>query len=146
MVTTNGVTDFATGGRRVTVADGSIDVQALAEADVLAKAGTGVWSTAEIPQGVKTVRVEAGTLRLAPPIVATSVPPVIGSVPNADFEKTSGSLGAGAQGYGLTQSGLSCRERRSLEIGATNQVDKGAGLARPARLARRRFRCPRAGV
>ncbi|MGI6389703.1 MAG: hypothetical protein ACOX7Q_05835 [Kiritimatiellia bacterium] len=68
-VTTNGAADFATGGRRVTVADGSIGVQTLAEAGVLAKAGAGVWSTAEIPQGVKTVRVEAGTLRLAPPIV-----------------------------------------------------------------------------
>lgn len=131
-ITTNSAADFATGGRRVTVTDGSIGVQTLTEAGVLAKAGAGVWSTAEIPQGVKTVRVEAGTLRLAPPIVSARAPLVIGNAPNADFEKTSGSMGAGAWGYGSSNAEWTFMpQTRITEIGATNQVDKGAGLATP---------------
>jgi len=131
-ITTNSAADFATGGRRVTVADGSIGVQTLTEAGVLAKAGAGVWSTAEIPQGVKTVRVEAGALRLAPPTVSARAPLVTGNVPNADFEKTSGSMGAGAWGYGWSGAEWTFMPRTQItEIGMTNQVDKGAGLATP---------------
>ncbi|MDD2349217.1 MAG: hypothetical protein PHS50_13275, partial [Kiritimatiellae bacterium] len=53
-VTTNGAADFAAGGRRVTAAGGGVAVQTLAETGVLAKDGSGVWCTAEIPQGVTT--------------------------------------------------------------------------------------------
>ncbi len=131
-VTTNSAADFAAGGRRVTAADGSIGVQALAEAGVLAKDGAGVWSTAEIPQGVKTVRVEAGALRLAPPTVSARAPLVTGGVPNADFEKTSGSMGAGAWGYGSGGAEWTFMPRTQItEIGSSTLVDKGSGLATP---------------
>lgn len=130
-VTTNGAADFAAGGRRVTAAGGSVAVQALAEVGVLTKDGAGVWSTAEIPQGVKAVRVEAGVLRLAPPAVPRAAF-VVGGVPNANFERTSGSLGAGAWGY--NQAGADWTfmpQTKFTEIGLTNQVDKGSGLATP---------------
>jgi hypothetical protein len=131
-ITTNSAADFATGGRRVTVTDGSIGVQTLTEAGVLAKAGAGVWSTAEIPQGVKTVRVEAGALRLAPPTVSARAPCVTGNVPNDNFEKTSGSMGAGVWGYGWSGAEWAfMRQTKITEIGMTNLVDKGAGLATP---------------
>ncbi|HRR35225.1 MAG TPA: hypothetical protein P5026_14075 [Kiritimatiellia bacterium] len=131
VVTTNGAVDFAVGGRRVTAAGGSVGVQTLAEAGVLAKDGAGVWSTAEIPQGVTTVRVEAGTLCLAPPAVPRAAF-TVGSVPNADFEQTSGSMGAGAWMYNPTSAEWAFMPSTKItEIGVTNQVDKGSGLATP---------------
>lgn len=130
-VTTNGAADFAAGGRRVTAAGGGVAVQTLAETGVLAKDGSGVWCTAEIPQGVTTVRVEAGTLCLAPPAVPRAAF-VTGSVPNADFERTSGSMGAGAWGYNPSGAEWTFMPSTKItEIGATNQVDKGSGLATP---------------
>ncbi|MBP8801987.1 MAG: hypothetical protein KBI41_10675, partial [Kiritimatiellae bacterium] len=131
VITTNGAADFAAGGRRVTAAGGSVGVQTLAEAGVLAKDGAGVWCTAEIPQGVTTVRVEAGTLCLAPPAVPRAAF-TVGGVPNADFERTSGSMGAGAWGYNPSGAEWTFMPSTKItEIGVTNQVDKGSGLATP---------------
>ncbi len=131
VITTNGAADFAAGGRRVTAAGGSVGVQTLAEAGVLAKDGAGVWSTAEIPQGVTTVRVEAGTLCLVPPAVPRAAF-TVGGVPNADFERTSGSMGAGAWGYNPSGAEWTFMPSTKItEIGVTNQVDKGSGLTTP---------------
>lgn len=130
-VTTNGAADFAAGGRRVTATGGGVAVQTLAETGVLAKDGSGVWCTAEIPQGVKTVRVEAGALRLAPS-TAPRAAFVTGSVPNADFEQTSGSMGAGAWMYNPTGAEWTFMPSTKItEIGTSTLVDKGSGLATP---------------
>jgi len=129
-VTTNGAADFAAGGRRVTAVGGSVGVQTLAEAGVLAKDGAGVWSATEIPQGVKTVRVEAGALRLAPS-TAPRAAFVAGSVPNADFERT-GSMGSAIWVYNPTGAEWTFMPSTKItEIGTSTLVDKGSGLATP---------------
>lgn len=126
-VTTNAVADFAAGGRRVTVVDGTYTCTSNAETGVLAKNGTGEWAVSQVPDGVKTFRVEEGSVRMMPRLDASGAL-VAATVPNPSFE-TTGSLGNGS--YAYNPSGASwtfMSQTKITEIDSTNQVDKGSGL------------------
>ena len=118
-------------GRRARVTAGAAASRAdLAEAACWPRRGGRVVPRGD-PQGVKTVRVEAGTLCLAPPAVPRAAF-TVGSVPNADFEQTSGSMGAGAWMYNPTSAEWAFMPSTKItEIGTSTLVDKGSGLATP---------------
>jgi len=129
-VSTNAAADFAAGGRRVTVADGSYACTTNLEAGVLAKDGAGEWAVANVPDGVKTVRVEGGTLRVMPRPAAAHGVSVGGTIPNPSFE-TTGALGSGSWAYSPSGAQWTFMPQTKItEIDSTNQVDKGAGLVR----------------
>ena len=129
-VTTNAAADFAAGGKRVSVAGGSYTCAANGEAGVLTKDGAGEWAVARVPAGVKTVKVENGTLRVMPRPAVTRGAFLPATVPNPSFE-TTGSLGTGSWGYNPSGAQWTFMPQTKItEIDSTNQVDKGSGLVK----------------
>jgi hypothetical protein len=117
---------LAAAGRRLTAAAGVFSEEATAEAGVLAKAGADAWTLAAVPADVKTVRVEAGTLRFSPRRAVTKPAAVSAVVPNADFE----AWGTGStSSYGAALAGWTFEASTKMTDGAT-QVDRGSGVAR----------------
>lgn len=128
-VTTNAA-DFAAGGRRVSVAGGSYTCATNGATGVLTKDGAGEWTVARVPAGVKTVKVENGTLRVMPRPSVTRGAFVLATVPNPSFE-TVGSMGTASWAYSPSGAQWTFMPQTKItEIGLTNQVDKGSGLVK----------------
>ena len=118
--------DVAAGGRRLTASAG-VFVTAAEESGVLAKDGDGTWALSSVPPDVGTLRVEDGTLRIAPRRAATAAPAVSAAVPNADFEAW-GSGEAWSRGATTVLAGWTFDGGRMME--GTGEVDYGSGVAR----------------
>ncbi|MDA3925440.1 MAG: hypothetical protein PF904_12150 [Kiritimatiellae bacterium] len=127
-VSTNAAIDFATSGKQINVTEGTYTCTTLAQAGILSKIGSGTWTVAEIPASVTTVKVEAGSLRIAPRAATGDDTFVAGTVTNPSFELP-GTLSTWAYNPGGGIPGWTFMPATKIDEGGS-QVDKGSGLTK----------------
>ena len=118
--------DVPHAGQRLTVNNGVYALESLPDSAALTKTGNGTWLLTGIPSDTRTLGIEAGTLRLAPRLAATTGQPLAAIIPNATFEAWAGAN----YNYGPGLAGWTFEGQTSFDEGGGSMVDRGSGLAR----------------